>query len=708
MPTIRAAALGLLLLFALAMPGKLARAAASDWASNAHGAARLITATQATGSSAQIDVAVQLRLTPGWHTYWRTPGDAGIPPSIDWQGSKNLAGAAIAWPAPNRLPPGGGLETFGYEDGVVLPIAVALAQPGAALRLHAELDYASCKDICIPYHASLDLALPQGLALPGPEAPLIAAARARVPGEFASVGLRLIGAAVGPEKDGAVLSVRLASSGPRLHAPDLFVEGVASGASARPDVALTGAGDLATLRVSVHGISAAVLSATKLHLTVIDGARAAETDTIPFLGVLPPMPGQTTRLAIIGIALLGGLVLNLMPCVLPVLSLKLLALVGHASAERRAARLGLIATAAGIVISFAALAAVLIGLKAAGAAIGWGIQFQQPWFLAGMALLTTLFAANLWGWLSLTLPTGMTGAVVAVRGWGRFSDAFLLGAFATLLAASCSAPFVGTALGFALARGPLDIALVFGALGLGMAAPFLAVAAEPVLVAWLPRPGPWMGWLRRVLGLALLGTAVWLLFVLALEAGVDAALLSGGMLALLLATLALRHILPRARSVRRAFAAVAILLAASVVTVPMLRGQGGPIDASAANTAGLWRPFDEAAMHRMVGQGQVVFVDVSAAWCLTCKLNELTVLDRASVAAQLRLPGVVAMRADWTRPDPAVTAYLKGFGRYGVPLDVIYGPAAPDGIALPELLTEAAVTDAFRRAGAKRRQEATE
>ncbi len=708
MSAIRAASAGLLLLLALAMPGGLAWAAASNWASNAHGAARLITAVEATGSSTRLDVGLQLRLPPGWHTYWRDPGDAGIAPTIDWRGSENLAGATIAWPAPHRLPPLAGLQTYGYVGGVVLPVAIRLAHPGAALRLHAQVDYAACKDICIPYHASLDLALPPGLALPGPQAPLIAAALARVPGDLAAGRLRLLGAAVAPGKDGAVLTVRLASLGGPFGQPDLFVEGVGDGSPGQSELALADGGRIATLRVPIRGTTAAELSGRRLHLTLVDGGRAAETDATPRAGTLPPLHGEgATRLAIVGIALLGGLVLNLMPCVLPVLSLKLLALVGYAGADRRAARLGLLATASGIVASFAVLAAALIGLKAAGGAIGWGIQFQQPWFLAGMAVVTTLFAASLWDWLPLALPGGVAGAVGSVRGRARLGDAFLLGAFATLLAASCSAPFVGTAIGFALARRPLDIALVFAALGLGMAAPFLAVAAAPRLVAWLPRPGAWMIWLRRVLGLALFGTAAWLLSVLAVEAGAGAAVLAGVILLVLLAILVWRHALPPGRRTRRAAGAVVVVLGAVAVLVPVLRGHAVPIAASAPNAAAtLWRPFDEAALHRTVAENKIVFVDVSAAWCLTCKVNALTVLDRAPVVGRLRAPGVIAMRADWTRPDPVVLAYLQGFGRYGVPLDVVYGPGAPAGIALPELLTTGAVMHAFRRAGPAPREEA--
>ncbi len=704
MQTIRAVAAALPLLLALALPVGPARPAASDWDGHPHGAARLIAATEATGTGSRLDVGLQFRLSPGWHTYWRTPGDAGIPPTIDWTGSHNLARAEIAWPAPQRLPPLGGLETVGYVDGAVLPVTVTLAHPGSALHLHAEVDYASCKEVCIPYHASLDLRLPPGLAQPGPEAPLIAAARARVPGDLAAAGLALRSVVVAPAPNGAVLSVRLASTGAPLRSPDLFVEGASDPSAGRPESALTEGGRMATLRVPIRGAAAASLAGAPLHLTVVDGARAAEAEAVPVAGTLPPLPGWMVRATMIGIALLGGLILNLMPCVLPVLSLKLLALARYGGAARRTARFGLLASAAGVLASFAVIALALIALKAAGASVGWGIQFQHPWFLAAMAVATTLFAANLWNWLPLTLPSGLAGTLGAVRGGGWFAEAFLLGGFATVLAASCSAPFVGTALGFALARGPGDIALIFAALGLGMAAPFLAVATAPGLVAWLPRPGPWIASLRRLLGGTLLATAGWLLFVLGREAGADMALLAGAVLAVLLAMLAWRHVRPARRRVATLAAFAAAVIA---VLVPSLRGGAVPIKTPAEQSA-MWQLFDEAALPRLVAQGNIVFVDVTAAWCLTCKVNELTVLDRAPVVDRLHAPGTVPMRADWTRPDPVIAGYLQRFGRYGVPLDVVYGPDAPDGIALPELLTRNAVMDALRRAGPPRAQQASQ
>ena len=398
---------------------------------------------------------------------------------------------------------------------------------------------------------------------------------------------------------------------------------------------------------------------------------------------------------ILAIALLGGLVLNGMPCVLPVLSLKLLSVASHAGAERRRVRLGLLMTALGVLASFALIAAALIVLKASGAAIGWGIQFQWPWFIAAMAAVTTLFAASLWGWLPILLPRFAYEAAADIRVKTPYADAFLTGAFATLLATPCSAPFVGTAVGFALAQGPVEIAIVFAALGIGMAMPYLAVAAFPRLVRLLPRPGRWMNALRIVLGLALAATAAWLLSVLAALSGERVALAAAAALTLVLVLLALKRgrVVP-AGAGRLTNAAAALLVTAAVLW-PAFAGVEAP---TAIVTAGRWQAFNPGEIRRLVGEGKTVFVDVTAAWCLTCKVNEAAVLEREPVAGRLFGPGVVAMRGDWTRPDPALTRYLESFGRYGIPFNAVYGPGRPDGELLPELLTAGTVERALDQA----------
>ncbi|MGE0653992.1 MAG: protein-disulfide reductase DsbD family protein, partial [Alphaproteobacteria bacterium] len=408
---------------------------------------------------------------------------------------------------------------------------------------------------------------------------------------------------------------------------------------------------------------------------------------------------------ILGLALLGGLILNLMPCVLPVLSLKLLSVLNRggtgAAAAPREVRQGFLATAAGIVFSFWLLAGGVLAFKAAGLVVGWGIQFQSPLFLGLMAGILILFAANLFGLFHIPLP-GFAGRVAerapaetAATGHGSLIGAFVTGAFATLLATPCSAPFLGTAIGFALTRGTVEILSVFTALGMGLAAPYLVVAAFPALARRLPRPGPWMRYLRIVLGLALLGTAAWLATVIWAVAGTIAALAAALALFVLLALLALRGRWTRLAGAG-GFAVVIVVFIAGVVAPALLSGAGGSVPVA---ETGRWRPFDKVMLYNLVAEGRVVFVDVTADWCITCKANKAAVIDRGRVAAALGDGGsVVPMRADWTRPDPAISAYLHSFGRFGIPFNAVYGPAAPQGIPLPELLTERAVMDAIASA----------
>jgi suppressor for copper-sensitivity B len=673
-----------------------ARAAATAWVGDEHAAARLVTAVTETGSSSAIDAGLEIRMVPGWHAYWRDPGDAGLSPTVNWEKSTNLARAEIAWPAPTRLS-AQGIETYVYPDHVLLPVAVALSEPGRPLALRASVDYAACAEVCVPYHADFSLALPAGFVVPSDEAPLIAAARAKVPGSLEAVGLALVAVGARPAGDkGANLTVRLRSTGAPLHQPDLFIEGLGQGRAGRPEVALTGAGRTVVLTAPISGYTAAALTGVPVTFTITDGAeRAAEFVATPVLGAATK---TTPYVALLAIALLGGLILNLMPCVLPVLSLKLLSVARLAGAHRGAARLSLLATAAGILASFAVLASMVIVLKMAGATIGWGIQFQQPWFLAGMAVVTALFAASLRGWLAINLPGPVYG-VAAHQAHRPLVNAFLTGAFVTLLATPCSAPFVGTAVGFALASGPVDIAWTFAALSLGLASPYLLVAATPGLVGLLPKPGRWMLWLRRFLELLLAGTAVWLISVLAEEAGAGAAAATSLFLLAALAVIAWRAQLSLRSRLRPIAAALAASLGAAAIIVPQLEARPAP---NIRPVAQVWRPFDTAEITRQVAAGKVVFVDVTAAWCLTCKVNEAVVLDREPVASRLRRPDVIAVRADWTRPDPEITGYLQSFGRYGIPLNVVYGPGLPEGFALSELLTTPMVMDALDRAATDR------
>jgi suppressor for copper-sensitivity B len=671
--------------------------AQGEWKKNDQGQVRLIAASSAIGEGGWTRLGLHFQMNKGWKIYWRSPGDAGFPPKLDWAGSANLGESRLLWPAPLRFAVLG-LQTVGYKDEVVLPVLVRPERADQPMSLRLAVDYLVCDVVCVPQNLSFSLDLPAGAAKPTPESHLIDRFMTRVPGDGRSHGLSLLDVKLSGH---GRLSVT-ALADPPFSEPDLFIEGPEGTAFDAPQVHLEDGGKKAILETAVLGRPEGGLPGKELTLTLVDGGRGLEAKVTPEIGqASQPRPAwaDATLPAILLLALLGGLILNLMPCVLPVLSLKVLGLIGHGGAERKAARASFIASALGIMASFLLLAAAAIAVKAAGMAVGWGIQFQQPVFLAALALLVTLFAVNLWGVFEIPLPGDL--GEIASGGHEKphsLGGHFATGMFATLLATPCSAPFLGTAIGFALARGPADILAVFAALGLGMALPYLAIALWPGLATRLPRPGPWMITLKRFLGLALAGTAVWLLTVLVATMGIDGAMAAGLLLLFVVLGLVLRQNAKPAA--RQAIGLLVAALALFAVLSP-LHFMAGAGSASSKMDA-LWKPFDLAQIPKLVAEGKTVFVDVTADWCITCQVNKAAVLTRGEAAKRLSSPGDVAMRADWTRPNDAIAAYLASFGRYGIPFNAVYGPGAPEGITLPELLSEAEVLAALDKASGGR------
>lgn len=605
---------------------------ASDWAPAKHSAVRLVADP---GSRGELRLGVQFRLDPGWKTYWRSPGDAGFPAALDWTGSSNAIFGEINWPAPRRFSLQG-FETFGYEDQLVLLVPARADAAGQPVHIQLAVNYLVCREVCLPSQAALRLDIPPGTAVRVWKS-LLDQWQALAP---TTAGAGITVRSLTASTDG-VLDLTLDATPALIH-PDVMVEGLDIGVPPAPQQSVDVDGHTILHLVPPGTPDLAKLVGHPATVTITDLPRAV---TAELTVTLPPpaLPAPGLGIPILLTALLGGFILNFMPCVLPVLSIKVLAVIAKADSVAWHWRAGFLATAAGVISAFLILATLLVLGKEAGLAIGWGIQFQQPLFLAALALLTAGFAANLFGLFEISLPGVVTSGISARSpvGQGQLSlrGSFLTGVFATILATPCSAPFLGTAVGFGLAGSATDIFAIFTCLGLGLAIPYLALAAMPWLGAYLPRPGHWMVSLRRLLGIPLLATSIWLVTVILAEIG------------------------PRA--------------------IP---------------PAGIWQPFDMARITREVASGHVVFVDVTADWCLTCHVNESVVLDKFPVRNRLSHAGVVAMRADWTRPDPRIDRFLQRYHRFGIPLYVVFGPGARQGEALPEIVTPGIAMAALDRA----------
>ena len=671
-----------------------ARAASSEPFVSEAMTARLVTAENGVAPGASsVSAGLHIDLAGDWKSYWRSPGEVGMPPQIDWSGSTNVAAVEFLWPAPTRFE-AFGIENFGYKDEIVYPLKVTLEEPGKPATLDASVMLLVCDTICVPETFDATLTLDGAAGIDLESAGLIARFAEAVPREVQATG----GLTAALTEDGSALVVDLRGEAP-FTAPDIFVE---DGTYGRPDLML--AEDGTRLWASLPVVKAP--SEGPLRITVTDGMRASEwTSALSAAAPVPPegakaVAGSTDAsatggagiLAMLLLAFAGGLILNVMPCVLPVLSIKLATAINARDESPDRIRRGFVAAALGVMAFVWALALGTIALRSAGVAVGWGLQFQNGAFLAFALALVLLFAANMMGLFEIALPSGF-GRLARAGGQKGYGADFATGAFAALLATPCSAPFLGTAVAFALAGSVGDIVLVFSALGLGLAAPYLLVAAKPGLVRLLPRPGTWMTTLRVVLGLMLLATGVWLAWVLAGVAGAGTTIAIVLLVGLAIAALAWRG----GPSGWPALGG-ALALVAAAVTLPTWSNDAGPRAPVEIAEDFLWQPFERSRIARYVSVGDVVFVDVTADWCLTCKVNKSTTLSRERVSSALSAPGTVALRADWTRPDDEIRRYLNANGRYGIPFNAVYGPGAPEGILLPEVLTVEGVLDAIERA----------
>ncbi|MCP5286610.1 MAG: thioredoxin family protein [Burkholderiaceae bacterium] len=657
-----------------------------------------------------LQLALRIAHQPHWHTYWKNPGDSGLPTNLTWTLPAGVQAGDVQWPTPKKLPLGP-LVNFGYEDVLLLPVNVQLPADFKAPALDIQLaaEWLVCKDVCIPESGEFSLKLPIGAAatahaddfanhrdtlpVPAPGAQGRAEVRSDASGQTLvvtvdglpaawqgrevaffpeTVGVILNAAKPVERWDGARWTAEVPLDPQRSDSPDLI-----------PAV-LVARGDLAgaQVAVAVAGPWPAVGAAlTSSHAEVAANVPPLATAEASTLGL--PLA--------IAFALVGGLLLNLMPCVFPVLSLKVLGFTHHAHDRGRLLAGGLAYTG-GVVLSFVALAALLMALRAGGEQLGWGFQLQSPPVVAVLAALFTLIGLNLLG--VFEVGSVLPDRVATAQARHPLVDSALTGVLAVAVAAPCTAPFMGASLGFALTLPAAQALVVFAALGLGMALPYLAASAFPAVARLLPRPGAWMATFKTLMAFPMFGTVVWLVWVLGHQTGIDgAAALLGTLVALSFLAWALGSPANSPR-VKRVWGTVGVLLLGLTLAWagPALRQEA--MAANASTAADGWEAWSPERVAEAQAQGQAVFVDFTAAWCVTCQYNKRTTLADAAVKAAFADKRVRLMRADWTRRDAAITAELTRLGRSGVPVYALYRPGNPAPQLLSEILSVDEVTGA--------------
>jgi thiol:disulfide interchange protein len=660
--------------------------------------AELVADTSAIIPGKPFMVGLLLRMVPGWHTYWKFPGDAGIPTELKWKLPGSWKVGEIKWPIPLKLSEPGDILIYGYHDEVLLmqEIVPSTSVSDPAVKLAADASWLVCEKICIPGSKSLQVELPISTTSIPANSKLFDRFRRLLPKDWP-------GSEVATSKwsrNGSTLRLDVTSATlANYPALDFYPLPEANVVVGHPSVE-SRSGNEISFRIPLESADQSVSSINGL---VVFAQSANGNDrgawSVPAMAPVAAVESAPARgiLTFLLFGFIGGFILNLMPCVLPVISLKIFGFIQQAGQSRQKILRSGIAFTAGIFAWFIGLALILIALKAAGHQITWAFQFTNAYFVLFMSIVVLVFALNLFGVFEISLPQSAMRGLLGASGPGGEAGSFFQGVFATVLATPCTAPFLGTALGFAFAQSAGIILAMFVAIAAGMSAPYLLLSAQPAWLRFLPQPGPWMLRVKQFMGFLLLATLLFLLYVLGAQRGTDAVIWASCFLLAISIVCWIKgaFITPTASATGRAVAGVAMLtlLVASSFYFIGAKFRSSKLAAIQSEAAGDWRPFTPERLQTELNQGHLVFVDFTAAWCLTCKFNEASVLESDTVREAFQRHNVTKLKADWTNGDPVITKLLQQFGRPGVPLYVLYPGKSEKPVVFPELLTKSIVLE---------------
>lgn len=653
-------------------------ALSSEWAVGETSKLRLIS-PYSQNSSKNITIGLEYQMQPGWKTYWKSPGDGGFAQNISWENSSNISDVKILWPTPIKFEILG-LTSLGYQDNVTFPLEIEIENEFQDINLDLHVNYLICKEICIPGDARIFLDIPAGEKKINDNYFDVEQALSKLPEkDFSRTYLKNINANVLEGENLSTIRLQIESEKIFFN-PEIFLHTPFGLPVVQHTISYSANNKLITAEFDFNK---KLISEDSFPLEVVLKDVNHNFEHLLSAQITKDISNSTmnTFIFYILISLLAGLILNVMPCVFPILSIKLMSVF---TVDQGTARVSFLTVALGIVSSFFLLGVCFLVLQYFNFSIAWGMQFQKPYFLIFITLIIFLFMMNMFGQFQINLPQNFSNIAFAGLGNKSFFKDFFNGFFATLMATPCSAPFVGTAITAAFTQNYITGMSIFLFMGIGMSSPYLLIALFPKLVNFLPKPGIWMIYVKYFLGLLLLATVVWLSNILLNFFNIYFLVIS----LFVLLVITYRRKFPLFKNTITIASIIFIFFSTSLQIFQQHSSSGEEKD---------WVSFFTVDIDQLVAQDKIIFLDITADWCATCQFNKINVLNSDNIIKQFKENNITLIRADWTKPNERVNLFLEKYDRFGIPFNAFFSKKFPDGILLSELLSEKEIVNAINK-----------
>jgi len=646
-----------------------AKSAETEWSLGVESQVRLISPISKNNNQKEIYLGLEYQLQEGWKTYWQSPGDGGFPQEIDWSNSINIKSLEIEWPTPEQFEILG-MKSIGYSNHVLFPLKIGLQNELESSIVILDINYLVCKDICIPGNAHLEIDIPSGEANLTDHFFILEKAISNLPKKNLELSF-LKNSKIKAYSSDDFISIEYSATSKNFFTKPFVFLHTKYGLPVKDPIIKLSANSKNLEAQFIFSKSLVNEDKFDTQIIISDNDESYFSNKIVNV-VNKEIIKNSNYLFILLIAFIGGLILNAMPCVLPVLSIKLLSILQHEE-NKVSIRKSFVITSFGIICSFFLLAISFIIMRYFGYSVGWGIQFQQPIFLMVIGLIITLFALNLFGLFEIAIPTFINSNKISSLQNNYNTRDFFNGFFATLMATPCSAPFVGTALTFAFTQSSLSLIYIFISMGFGMASPYIFISIFPQMLKFIPKPGKWMIYLKYILGLLLLATTLWICSLLLNHFNYYFILLS---VSLVMTVLILNYFF----QLKKIFILLAIVIFFTLPSFSFFKLNFNKIDSD-------WLDFNLVNIEKLILEDNIIFVDVTADWCATCQFNKINVLNTSLVKEAFLKYNVIKVRADWTKSNKKIEEFLQGNKKFGIPYNVVYNKNNVKGIELSELLS---------------------